>query len=81
MNDITAPPKSNASDPWPIDSVIYKDRHVIECFFQKITWFCRVFTRYDKLDISFFAFVYLEAIEVMLKYDKNALFFKQGLVY
>ena len=63
----TIPPKSDASDPWPIDWYIYKERHLVECFFQKLKWFRKVFTRYDKLDASFLAFVYMAAIAILLK--------------
>ncbi len=60
------PPQKNLSQPWPIDWHLYKERHLIECFFQKIKWFWRVATRYDKLDVSFLAFVYLAAIAILL---------------
>ena len=60
------PPKNNVSDPWPVDWHLYKERHLVECFFQKIKWFRRVATRYDKLDASFLAFVYLAAIAILL---------------
>ena len=60
------PPQSNVSDPWPVDWYLYKKRHLIECFFQKIKWFRRIATRYDKLDASFLAFVYLAAIAILL---------------
>ena len=61
------PPKSDASDPWPIDWCIYKERHLVECFFQKLRWFRRVFIRYDQFDASFLAFVYIAAIAILLK--------------
>ena len=54
------PPQSNVSEPWPVDWYLYKERHLVECFFQKIKWFRRIATRYDKLDASFLAFVYVE---------------------
>ena len=60
------PPQSNVSNPWPVDWYLYKERHLIECFFQKIKWFRRIATRYDKLDASFLAFVYLAAIAILL---------------
>ncbi len=62
----TIPPQSNASNPWPVDWWLYKERHLVECFFQKIKWFRRVATRYDKLDSSFLAFVHLAAIIIWL---------------
>lgn len=63
----TIPPKSNTNTPWPLDWYTYKERQLVECFFQKLKWFRRVFTRYDKLDTSFPAFVHIAAIAILLK--------------
>ena len=60
------PPQSNVSDPWPVDWCLYKERHLVECFFQKLKWFRRIATRYDKLDAPFLAFVYIAAIAILL---------------
>ena len=60
------PPQSNVSDPWPADWWLYKERHLVECFFQKLKWFRGVATRYDKLNASFLAFVYLASIAILL---------------
>ena len=60
------PPQSNVSDPWPVDWSLYKERHLVECFFQKLKWFRRIATRYDKLGASFLAFVYLASIAILL---------------
>ena len=60
------PPQRNVSQPWPVDWWLYKERHLVECFFQKIKWFRRIATRYDKLDTSFLAFVYLASIAILL---------------
>lgn len=57
---------SNVSNLWPIEWPLYKERHLIECFFQKIKWFRRIATKYDKLGSSFLAFVYLAAIVILL---------------
>lgn len=51
------PPKSNALQPWEYDTHIYKERHVIECFFSKIKYFRRVFSRFDKSARNFMAFL------------------------
>lgn len=59
-------PTSNISDPWSVDWALYKERHFVECFFQKIKWFRRIATRYDKLDRSFLAFVYIAAIAILV---------------
>ena len=63
----TIPPKSNVKQPWEYDEWLYKERHLVECFFQKIKWFRRVATRYDKSDDSFLSFVYLAAILILCK--------------
>ena len=63
----TIPPGERSDTPWPVDWHTYKERHLIECFFQKLKWFRRIFTRYDKLDSSFLAFVYIGAIAILLR--------------
>ena len=60
------PPQSNVSEPWPVDWHLYKERHLVECFFQKIKWFRRIAARYDKLDASFLACIYLAVISILL---------------
>ena len=60
------PPQSNASDLWPVDRWLYKERHLVECFLQKLNWFCGIATRYDKLETSFFAFIYIGTIAILL---------------
>ena len=75
------PPQSNISNPWPVDWYLYKERHLIECFFQKIKWFRRIATRYDKLDASFFAFVYLAAIAILLFLVKSTDYPASALKY
>ncbi|MBG9565448.1 transposase [Brevibacillus agri] len=58
----TIPPKANNQNPWKVDWYRYKERHLVECFFNKIKHFRRVATRYDKLAKSFLAFVYVASI-------------------
>ncbi len=54
-------------ESWFCDFVLYKDRHLVECFISKIKAFRRVAARYDKLAVSFLAFIYLAAICIWLK--------------
>lgn len=63
----TIPPKSNTRNPWKCDWWVYKERHLVECFFNKIKHFRRVATRYDKLAESFLAFVYIASIFILSK--------------
>ena len=55
----TIPPKSNVIEPWFCDFHTYKERHLIECFFNKLKVFRRVATRYDKLAVSFLASIWI----------------------
>ena len=56
------PPKSNRKDPWGYDKQLYKHRNQVERLFRRIKRFRRIFTRYDKLDIIFLAFVFFALI-------------------
>lgn len=51
------PTKSNRIIIIPYDKDLYKERHAIECFFSKIKYFRRVFSRYDKSGRNFGAFL------------------------
>ena len=59
-------PKSNAKNPWAYDLFLYKERHLIECFFQKIKSFRRIATRYDKLLFSFLSLVELAVVFITI---------------
>ena len=56
------PPKSNRKDSWDYNKELYKLRKQVERLFRRIKRFRRIFTRYDKLDIIFLAFVYFALI-------------------
>jgi len=51
------PSKSNSKSPADYDKHIYKERHVVECFFSKLKYFRRVFSRFDKSMRNFASFV------------------------
>ncbi len=53
------PPKQNAKEPRSVDWCLYKERHLVECFFNKIKQFRRIATRYDKFAVSFLYFIYV----------------------
>ena len=64
--DFCIPPKSNAVDPWFCDWSLYKERHLVECFFNKLKENRRIATRFDKLASRFLTFVHLGCIRVLL---------------
>jgi transposase len=43
------PPRSNRIAPRDCDWFVYKERHLIECFFGKIKHYQRIFSRFEKL--------------------------------
>ena len=61
------PPKRNRTFKRPYDAELYKERNIIERFFNKLKQFRRVATRYDKLLANFMGFVKLAAIPLWLK--------------
>ena len=51
----------------PFDRDLYKARHTIECFINKMKWFRRIATRYDKLDTSYLGFVHFACCLIWLR--------------
>lgn len=61
------PPKSNAREPWECDFHHYKERHVVECFFNQLNQYRHIATRYDKLSKHFLSFALLASSMILLK--------------
>ena len=55
--DPVVPPKRNFKEQWDYDKGKYKQRNIVERFFRRLKRFRRIFTRYDKLDVVFAAFI------------------------
>ena len=53
------PPKHNRKEPWEYDKDLYKRRNEVERLFRKLKGFRRIFTRFEKLDVMFKAFLLL----------------------
>lgn len=51
------PPKKNRKQPWDYDKELYKRRNEVERYFLRLKRFRKVFTRYDKLDVIFWAVI------------------------
>lgn len=66
-SEVVIPPKKNAIKPRNYDKHLYKERHAIECFFQKLKESRRVATRYDKLQIMYKNFVLIACCLVWLR--------------
>jgi transposase len=61
------PPRSHRKTPRDYDKHLYKERHLIECFFNKIKHFPRVFSRFDKKASAFMGFLAYSAIILWLR--------------
>ncbi len=61
------PSRKNRLSPVEHDREIYKHRHVIECCINKLKWFRRVFSRFDKLAVCYLSFVYFACILLWLR--------------
>jgi len=61
------PPRSGRKSPAWFHRGLYRQRHKIENFFQRIKIYKRIATRYDKLALTFLNFVLLAAVFDWLK--------------
>jgi transposase len=55
------------SEPPPYDEHLYRERHLVKCFINKIRHFRRVATRYDKTAAAFLAFAAIASFMAWLR--------------
>jgi len=60
------PPKANRKYPRHCDFALYRERNLVERFFNKIKQFRAIATRYDKLARNFLAGIHLVASLILL---------------
>ena len=56
------PPRPHRLSPWDYDKEMYKRRNEVERLFRRLKGFRRIFSRFDKLDVMFTAFIHLALI-------------------
>lgn len=61
------PPNASRSRAIPYDRHLYKERHLVECFINKIKHFRRMATRYDKTIASYASFVAVASFMVLMR--------------
>ena len=61
------PPRSNRRQPWHYDQAMYRKRNEIERLFRRLQGFRRIFSRFDKLDVVFLAFLNFALIVAALR--------------
>ena len=65
--DPVIPSRTNRVEAREYDKHVYKERHLVECFINKIKWYRRIFTRYDKLARRYMAFLHLAGAFIWLR--------------
>ena len=61
------PSRSNRKNPREVDYHLYKERHLIECFFGKIKHFRRIFSRFDKMALAYMGFLAFASTIIWLR--------------
>ena len=61
------PPKQNRLCAWEYDRAMYKRRNEIERLFRRLKGFRRIFSRFEKLDVMFLAFIHFALIVESLR--------------
>ncbi len=61
------PPHQRSKQPRAFDHWWYRERHLVECFFNKIKHFRRVFSRFDKLAHRYLGFVQFTSVLIWLR--------------
>ncbi len=62
------PPRPQRLEPWLYDKAMYRRRNEIERLFRRLKGFRRIFSRFDKLDLVFLAFLHFALIVEALRY-------------
>lgn len=65
--DPVVPPHPLRAQPWAYNTEIYKRRNEIERLFRRLKGFRRIFSRFDKLDVMFAAFIHFALIVESLR--------------
>lgn len=61
------PARKNRTQTREYDVHIYKERHLVECFFNKIKYYRRIFSRFDKLISRYYGFLSLATTLIWLR--------------
>ena len=61
------PPRSNRKLQRDYDEHLYKERHLVECFINKIKHYRRIFSRFDKLDSRYMGFLSFASALIWLR--------------
>ncbi len=65
--DAVIPPRGNRKEIRKVDWFVYKERHLIECFFNKIKHYRRIFSRYEKTARNCMGFLHFVSALIWLR--------------
>jgi transposase len=61
------PPHPQRTQPWAVKKAWYRRRNEIERLFRRLKGFRRIFSRFDKLDVMFMAFLHFALVVEALR--------------
>ena len=61
------PPRANRCDLRDYDTHLYRERHLVECFINKIKHYRRIFSRFEKLAVRYLGFLSFVAAVIWLR--------------
>lgn len=61
------PSRAGRKEARDYDKQFYRERHLVECFINKLKHFRRIFSRFDKLARNYFAFLQFASTLIWLK--------------
>ena len=61
------PPRKTRLQPWEYDRLLYRRRNEVERLFRRLKGFRRIFSRFDKLDVMYLAFLHFALIVEALR--------------
>ena len=65
--EVVIPPRRNRKVQRDYDRHWYKERHLVECLINKLKWYRRLFSRFDKLARNFLSFICFAATLIWLR--------------
>lgn len=61
------PSRQNAKHPRDYDQWLYRERHLVECFINKLKHYRRIFSRFDKLASRYLGFLHFVSTLIWLR--------------
>ena len=69
--EVVIPSRRYRKQPRDYDRLRYKERNIVERFINRIKWYRRIFTRYEKLARRFMAFLHFASTLIWLERNVN----------